>query len=67
MKLDPVLAEIRAVREAYAERFAGDVKALLADIRKRQAQGGRQVVARAPKRLAIVEESVSTKRRQVLK
>ena len=54
MKLDPVLAEIRAVREAYAERFAGDVKGMLADIRKRQQQGGRKVVARPPKRLTVV-------------
>ena len=66
MKLDPVVAQIRAVREAYAERFAGDVKALLADIRERQAQGGRQVVARPPKRFAT-EEQASTKRQQVLK
>ena len=37
MKLDPVLAEIRKTREAYAEKFAGDVRAMLADIRKRTA------------------------------
>ena len=35
MKLDPVLTEIRAVREAYAEKFSGDVKGMLADIRER--------------------------------
>jgi hypothetical protein len=63
-KLDPILTEIRAVREAYAERFAGDLKALLDDIRARQAKSGRQVVARAPKRLTIVEERRSSKGNQ---
>jgi hypothetical protein len=54
MKLDPVLAEIRATREAYAERFRGDVKAMLADLRKRQRDGGRPSVARPPKRIEDV-------------
>jgi len=51
MKPDPVLAEIRRTREAYAEKFAGDIRAMLADLRQRQQQGGRRVVARSPKRL----------------
>jgi hypothetical protein len=51
MKLDPIIIEIRKTREAYAERFAGDVKAMLADIRERQQQSGRKSVARPPKRL----------------
>lgn len=51
MKLDPVLAEIRKIREAYAERFSGDVKSMLADLRRRQADGGRASVARPPKRI----------------
>ena len=51
MKLDPVLSEIRKVREAYAERFAGDVRAMLADLRTRQQKSGRKTVARPPKRL----------------
>jgi hypothetical protein len=51
MKPDPILAEIRRTREAYAEQFAGDVRAMLADLRRRQQQGGRPVVARPAKRL----------------
>jgi hypothetical protein len=38
--LDPVLAEIRAYREAYSERFKGDIGAMLADLRKREAESG---------------------------
>jgi hypothetical protein len=47
MKLDPVLAEIRAAREAYSERFGGDVRAMLDDLRKREQQSGRTLVSRA--------------------
>ncbi len=51
MKLDPVLSEIRKTREAYAARFAGDVRAMLDDIRRRGHESGRQTVARPAKRL----------------
>jgi hypothetical protein len=50
MELDPVLAEIRAFREAYAAKFGGDIGAMLADLRKRQEEGGRPVVSLPPKR-----------------
>lgn len=59
MKLDPVLSEIRETREAYAEKFAGDVTAMLADIRKRQQQGGRKTVSRPSKRIAVAKESAA--------
>ena len=55
MNLDPILAEIRATREAYAERFHGDIDAMLADLRKRQAEGGRKSVRLPPKRLTAEE------------
>jgi hypothetical protein len=51
MKLDPILAEIRAFREAYSEKFGGDVKAMLADLRKRREASGRPSVSRPPKRI----------------
>jgi Uma2 family endonuclease len=40
MQLDPVLAEIRRTREAYAEKFAGDVRAMITDLRERQQMAG---------------------------
>jgi hypothetical protein len=49
MKPDPVISEIRRVREAYAERFAGDIQAMLADLRRRQQASGRAVVNRPPR------------------
>jgi len=59
MKLDPVLSEIRRVREAYAEKFAGDVKAMLADLRARQKKGGRRSVSRPARRLQMPQKSQS--------
>jgi hypothetical protein len=55
MKLDPVLAEIRETREAYVERFGGDVKAMLADLQRRQRDGGRPSVTRPPRRITEPE------------
>lgn len=51
MKLDPVLAEVRRVREEYASRFKGDSEAMLADIRRRQQESGRKTVSLEPKRI----------------
>lgn len=56
-RLDPVLTEIRATREEYADRFHGDIDAMLADLRKRQAEGGRKSVRRLPKRLTEKERA----------
>lgn len=50
MKLDPVLAEVRRIREEYALKFNGDVHAILDDLRKRQAASGRKVVSLESKR-----------------
>jgi hypothetical protein len=58
---DPILAEIRQTRETYAARFSGDIRAMLADLRQRQNQGGRTVVARSPKRLKQTSSKPSAK------
>jgi hypothetical protein len=50
MKPDPILAEIRRAREEYAEKFGGDVRAMLADLRRRTQESGRTVAVRSPKR-----------------
>lgn len=53
MKPDPVLSEIRATREAYAKSFAGDVKAMMADIRRRQQEDERTTVSRPAKPIPV--------------
>ena len=38
---DPIVAEVRAIRQAYAARFDYDVEAIFRDIRARQEASGR--------------------------
>jgi hypothetical protein len=41
---DQVLEEVRAIREAHAARFGFDLKAIVEDLRKREATSGHPVV-----------------------
>jgi hypothetical protein len=50
MKDDPIIAEIRKYRDAYAARFNYDVDAMFADMQKREQASGRKVVNLARRR-----------------
>ena len=41
---DPIIAELRAVRDQHAARFGYDVKAIFRDIQARQEASGRKYV-----------------------
>jgi hypothetical protein len=41
---DEIVEEIRAVREAYAQRFNYDVRAVCEDLQRSQAEGKRKIV-----------------------
>ncbi len=41
---DPIIAELRAIRQEYAARFNYDVDAIFRDLRARQDASGRQYV-----------------------
>ena len=56
---DPVIAEVRAVREQHAARFDYDVRAIFRDIRARQEASGRKYV-RYPSRRTVRESQVQT-------
>lgn len=47
---DRIVNEVHAVRERLAAQLANDTKAMLQHVRQQQAQSGRQVVKREPKR-----------------
>ncbi len=49
MVLDPILSEVRRVREEYAQQFNGDVRAMMDDLRRRHAESDRKSVSRKPK------------------
>lgn len=49
---DPIIAELRAIRQEYAARFNYDVDAMFRDLRARQDASGRQYV-RWPSRRSV--------------
>jgi hypothetical protein len=49
MLKDELVEEVRKARQEQAARWNFDLKAVLADARKRQAQSGRKVVSFVPK------------------
>ena len=49
MLKDGLVEEVRKARQEQAARWNFDLKAILADARKRQSQSGRKVVSFTPK------------------
>ena len=47
---DPIIAEIRAIRDEHAARFNYDVKAIFRDIQAKQKASGRKYVRYPAKR-----------------
>jgi hypothetical protein len=56
---DPIVEEVRAIRDAYAKEHGYDVKAIVAALQLEEAQSGRQVISLPPKRL--LEEQAARK------
>jgi hypothetical protein len=49
---DPIIEEIRAIRESFAKEHGYDVKAIVAALRREEAESGLDVVSFPPKRLS---------------
>ena len=49
MREDPLVEEARRAGQTYFESFKGDGNALIADLRRRSEQAGRNVVSRPPR------------------
>lgn len=47
---DPIVEEVRKVREEHARRFNYDLKAIAADLKKRRRSGKRKLVTLPPKK-----------------
>jgi hypothetical protein len=50
MPSDPIVAEIRKIREERAARFGFDLRAIVKDAQQRDAAGDREVIRRPPRR-----------------
>ena len=49
MPQDPIVEEVRAVRDAYARRFAYDLDAIWEDVRRRERESGAKTVSLPPR------------------
>jgi len=53
---DPIVEEVRAIRERQAARFDFNVRAIVEDAMKRQHESGHKVVSRPPRRPTVVTQ-----------
>ncbi len=51
MLTDEIVEEIHKIRQEYAKSFNYDLEAIFADLQKKQAESGREVVKLPPKRV----------------
>jgi hypothetical protein len=59
---DPIVEEVRKVRDEYAQRFNYDLDAICCDLQQRQAQSTRKVVSFPPKPVSIAAIETPNKR-----
>ena len=50
MQSDPIVAEIRNLRERRAARFGFDIRSIVKDAQERDVSGDREVIRRPPRR-----------------
>jgi hypothetical protein len=63
MGKDPIVEEVRRIRQQYAARFNYDLAAIFSDLQDRQARGEVAVVSRNPRRPRV--QPVAHRRRAV--
>ena len=52
---DPIVEEVRAIRDAYAKRFDYDLNAIYRDLKEQELKSGWKLVSLQPKRIAVKE------------
>lgn len=57
---DPIVEEVRAHRQAHAEKFDYDLAAICRDLRQQQAESGREVVTLPARRPRPIDPIVHT-------
>ena len=66
---DPIVKEVRRVREALAAQFEFDLRGLYRALKRKEQQSGREVVAFGPKPAASIEiaesEAISAEKEAV--
>lgn len=57
MRNDPIVDEIRRIRQEHTDRFNGDLHAICEDLRRQERQSGREYVSFAPRPVRVVAAS----------
>ena len=55
MERDPIVAEVRERREAYARKFNYDLRAICRDLKEQENRSGRKTVVLPPKQVKAVK------------
>jgi hypothetical protein len=64
MHEDPIVAEVRRIREEHSARFGHDLDAIFRDIQERQRTSGRTYVSFPPRRIGPAEQEAARIRLQ---
>jgi len=54
---DPIVEEVRKLRETHAAKFNFDLRAIYLDLKKQEAKSGRRFITLPPKRIEKLEKS----------
>ena len=54
---DPIVEEIRRIRQKHAEKFNYDLDAIFEDLKRKERQSNRRIVSLGPKRSKAVLDS----------
>jgi hypothetical protein len=60
---DPIVEEVRKVRNEHAKKFNYDLQAIAADLKKLQEASGRKFVTRSPRKPAALPKVKTNKDR----
>ena len=52
---DPIVEEVRKIREVYAKKFKYDLEAMAADLKRQEETGGRKLVSFPPRKPVVVQ------------
>jgi hypothetical protein len=57
MREDPIVEEVRKVREAHAAQFNYDLRAIYRDLKEQEKKSSRAFVSYPPKRVLVAEQA----------
>ena len=62
MRNDPIVDEIRRIRQEHTDKFNGNLNAICEDIRRQERESGREYVTYPPRRIESGVASASTEK-----